>query len=204
MKVFYSRISTSDQNDSRQLDELNGFDYVFSDKCSGSIPLFERPKGKQIKKLIDDGKLKELTIHSIDRLGRDTLSVLEVWKRLTELKIKVVCRNPNFQNLNDDGSVNIFSDLMLSILSVMSDFEKKMIKERQNEGIAKAKLAGKYQGRSVNTKESTQKFLSKPKIQRIVRDLQSDYSIREIADNCDCSFSTIMKVKKILAESQSN
>jgi DNA invertase Pin-like site-specific DNA recombinase len=204
MKVHYTRISTLDQNDCRQLDGVSGFAYVFSDKCSGSIPLFERPKGRQIKKLIDEGKLTELSIHSIDRLGRDTLSVLEVWKYLTELKIKVVCRNPNFQNLNDDGSPNIFSDLMLSILSVMADFEKKMIRERQSEGIAKAKLEGRYRGRSVNTQESVPKFLQKPKIQRIIRDLQSEYSIREIADNCDCSLSTVMKVKKLLAETQLN
>ena len=59
MKVFYSRISSNDgsQNDERQLQDLKSFDYVFSDKCSGSIPIWERPKGSQIKKLIDEGKL---------------------------------------------------------------------------------------------------------------------------------------------------
>ncbi|MDG1276005.1 MAG: recombinase family protein [Algoriphagus sp.] len=201
MKVFYSRVSTLDQNDSRQLNELAGFDYVFSDKCSGLIPLFKRPKGKQVKKLIDEGQLKELTIHSIDRLGRDTISVLEVWRELTQKNIRIVCRNPNFQNLNEDGTVNIFSELMLSILSIMSDFEKKMIKERQKEGIAKAKIEGKYQGRSVNTKESVGKFLTKPKSQRIIRDLRNGLTIREIAENCDCSLSTVMKVKKVF-ESQ--
>lgn len=198
MKVFYSRVSTTEQNDSRQLEELTGFDYVFADKCSGLIPLFERPKGKQIKKLMDEGKLTELTIHSIDRLGRDTISVLEVWKNLTQKNIRIICRNPNFQNLNDDGSPNIFSDLMISILSVMSDFEKKMIKERQTEGIAKAKIEGKYRGRSINTRESLETFLKKPKSQRIARDLKNNLTIREIAENCDCSLSTVMKVKKAL------
>ena len=53
MKVFYSRISSNDgsQNDERQLQNLKEFDYVLSDKCSGTIPLWERPKGSQIKKL---------------------------------------------------------------------------------------------------------------------------------------------------------
>lgn len=198
MKVFYSRVSTVEQNDCRQLQGLSGFAYVLADKCSGLIPLFERPKGKQIKKLMDEGKLTELTIHSIDRLGRDTISVLEVWKTLTQKNIRIICRNPNFQNLNDDGSPNIFSDLMISILSVMSDFEKKMIKERQTEGIAKAKIEGKYQGRSINTKESLEAFLNKPKSQRIARDLKNNLTIREIVDNCDCSISTVMKVKKAL------
>lgn len=197
-KVFYSRVSTEEQNDSRQLENLESFDYVFSDKCSGLIPLFERAKGKQIKKLIEDQQLESLTIHSIDRLGRDTLSVLEIWKFLTFQGIKVICRNPNFQNLNDDGTNNIFSELMLSILSIMGDFEKKMIKERQKEGIARAKLEGKYRGRVVNSKESPDQFLQKPKIKRIIRDINSGYTIRDIAENANCSNSTIFKVKKML------
>ncbi|MCH7410201.1 recombinase family protein [Belliella sp. DSM 111904] len=198
VNVFYSRVSTLDQNDARQLDNLSGFDFVFADKCSGSIPIFDRPKGKQIRKLIDNGQLESLTIHSIDRLGRDTLSVLDVWKQLTEYGIKIICRNPSFQNLNEDGSINIFSDLMLSILSIMGDFEKKLIKERQIEGIEKAKLEGKYTGRVVNSKESVEQFLKKPKIKRIIRDINSGYTVREIAENANCSNTTILKVKKLL------
>lgn len=72
MKVFYSRVSTTDQNISRQMDNLDGFDYVFTDYCSGSIDIWERPKGSQIKKLIDNNQLTHLEVHSIDRLGRNT------------------------------------------------------------------------------------------------------------------------------------
>ncbi len=196
MKVFYSRISTVDQNEVRQMDNLDGFDYVFTDKCSGSIPLFERPKGSQIKKLIDSGKLTHLEIHSIDRLGRDTLSVLQLWKEFTEMGIRIVCRNPNFQNINDDGKTDMFSELMLSILSVMADFEKRMSKERQREGIAKAKLEAKYRGRAVGTTETMDKFLSKPKSKMIIKDLEYGYSTQEIAFRCRCSNSTIDKVRK--------
>lgn len=196
MRVFYSRISTVDQNEARQMEDLDGFDYVFTDKCSGSIPLYERPKGSQIKKLIDTGKLTHLEVHSIDRLGRDTLSVLQLWKELSLKGIRVVCRNPNFQNINDQGKTDMFSELMLSILSIMADFEKKLIKERQREGIAKAKLEAKYSGRRVGTTESIEKFLSKPKAQMIIKDLEYGYSTQEIAYRCRCSFSTIDKVRK--------
>ena len=65
MKLFYSRISHEDQNDERQLKNLKGFDYILSDKCSGSIPLFERPKGSQIKKLIDLMSLVNLLTSSM-------------------------------------------------------------------------------------------------------------------------------------------
>ena len=57
MKVYYSRVSTEEQNAERQLQELNGFDYVFTDTYSGSIEFFDRPKGSQIKNLIDTNNL---------------------------------------------------------------------------------------------------------------------------------------------------
>jgi DNA invertase Pin-like site-specific DNA recombinase len=198
MKVFYSRVSTEEQNDSRQLLNLKEFDYVFTDKCSGSIPLFERPKGSQIKKLIDNGNLSHVEVHSIDRLGRDTISVLQLWKDLTQKGIRLVCRNPNFQNLNDEGKTDMFSELMISILSTMSDFERKMIRERQREGIEKSKIEGKYRGRQVGTKESNEKFLSKPKTRMIIKDLENGYTTQEISFRCRCSFSTIDKVKKLM------
>ena len=48
MRVFYSRVSTTEQNISRQMNELSGFDYVFTNYCSGSIPVYERQKGSHI------------------------------------------------------------------------------------------------------------------------------------------------------------
>lgn len=98
MKVYYSRVSTEEQNEERQLQDIKGFDYVFTDKCSGSIEFFERPKGSQIKELIGGGKLTHLEIHSIDRLGRNTIDVLNIWQELTSLGIRVVCRNSNLRS----------------------------------------------------------------------------------------------------------
>ena len=197
MKVYYSRVSTSQQNDERQLTNLEEFDYVLSDKCSGIIPLWERPQGRQIRKLIDKGELKELHIHSIDRLARNTLILLTIWKELTDLGIRVVCRNPNFQNLTEDGKTDMFSELMISILSTMSDFEKKMIKERQMEGIRLRKEKGLYMGRQIGTKESNEKFLSKPKSKDILKDLGNGYSVREISKMRNCSYSTVYKVRDL-------
>jgi DNA invertase Pin-like site-specific DNA recombinase len=197
MKVYYSRVSTSQQNDERQLTNLEEFDYILSDKCSGTIPLWERPQGRQIRKLIDKGELKELHIHSIDRLARNTLILLTIWKELTDLGIRVVCRNPNFQNLTEDGKTDMFSELMISILSTMSDFEKKMIKELQMEGITHRKEKGLYMGRQIGTKETIEKFLSKPKSKDILKDLGNGYSVREISKMRNCSYSTVYKVRDL-------
>ena len=151
--------------------------------------------------MIDNGQLKQITVHSIDRLGRSTIDVLQVWKDLTELGITIECRNPNLRNLDDTGRPDIFSELMISILSTMSKFEKEMISERQKEGILVARLKGKYKGRTVQSVETKDKFLSKPRIKKVIEYLNSGYSQQEITKIMGCSYSTIQKLKKLLNHS---
>ena len=158
MKVFYSRVSTSEQNDERQLQNLKGFDYILSDKCSGSIPLWERPKGKQIKTLIESNQLAELHVHSIDRLGRSLVNVMQVWSELTQKGITIVCRNPSLRNLTEDGKIDKFSQLMMGILSTMSDFERNLIRERQMERIRIRKERGLNGGRKIGSKINTHRM----------------------------------------------
>ena len=101
MKIFYSRVSSVDgsQNHDRQLVNTDDFDYVITDNFTGNSDLFERPKGKEIKKLLDQGKLTHLEVHSIDRLGRNLLSVLNTWKELTADEINRLPL-PNYQDYN--------------------------------------------------------------------------------------------------------
>lgn len=200
MKVFYSRVSTEEQNSDRQNQNTEEFDYVFTDTYSGNIEFFKRPKGSQIKELIDKGQLKHLEIHSIDRLGRNTLDVLKTWQELTEMGIKVVCRNPNLTNFKEDGSQDEVSEMIISILSTMAKFERKMILQRQKEGIKLAKEKGLYRGRKVGTKESKQKFIQKPSSQKILQYLNKGYKYKEISKILGCSYSTINKVKSLSSE----
>jgi DNA invertase Pin-like site-specific DNA recombinase len=201
-KVFYSRTSTVDQSDQRQLQNLSGFDYVLSDKISGIVPLFERPKGKQIQTLIDANQLGELHIHSIDRLGRSLVDVMRVWTDLTEKGITIVCRNPSLRNLTEDGKVDKFSQLMMGILSTMSDFERSLIKERQLEGIRIFKEKQGYTGRKIGSTVSSEVFLKKPSSIRVKEYLSKGYKIREIASIVKCSPSTVVKVKKLICNTE--
>lgn len=198
MRVFYSRVSTSEQNSDRQLQKLLDFDYVLTDKCSGLIPLFDRPQGSQLRNLIDKGELSHLEIHSIDRLGRDLISTLEVWNELTKRNIVIVCRNPNIRNLDENGKIDTFSELMMSLLSTMSSFERSLIKERQMEGIRIRKEKGLYGGRKIGSVDTDEKFLDKPKSKKIVEYLnKGTYTQDEIRKILGCSLNTISKVKRI-------
>ena len=198
MIVLYTRVSTLDQNPDRQLTNSKEYDYVLTDYCSGSIPLYERPKGSEVKKMIDNGTLTRLVIHDVTRIGRNTLDVLSIWSELTGRGIVIECKNPNIRNINDDGKVDKFSELRLSILSTMSQFEKSLIRERQLEGIKVRKEKGLYGGRRIGTVDSVQSFLKKKRSQDILNYLsKGTYSYDEISKILSVSTTTITKVKKM-------
>ena len=203
MKVFYSRVSANDgtQTPERQLQNLKQFDYLLTDYCSGSIALFERPKGAQIKKLLDNGKLTHLEIHSIDRLGRSTLDVLMVWQELTQRGFTIVCRNPNLRNIDEQGKEDKFSELMMSILSTMASFERNLIRERQMEGIRIRKEKRLYSGRKIGTADTHEQLLNKERSRLIIKYLDNkNLNYEEIAKLVPCSRTTIVKVKKALEQ----
>jgi DNA invertase Pin-like site-specific DNA recombinase len=198
MKILYSRVSTLSQNPERQLINSKDYDYVLTDYCSGSIPLFERPQGSQLKKLIDGGNNVEIHISSIDRLGRDLLSTIQSWNWFTENNVIIECKNPNIRNIDENGNVDKFSELMLSILSTMSQFEKSLIRERQMEGIKIRKEKGLYGGRRIGTKDSVTSFLNKKRSQSVLNLLnKGTYSYNEISKILSVSTTTVTKVKKL-------
>ena len=198
MIVLYTRVSTVEQNPDRQLQDTKQYDYILTDYCSGSIPLYERPKGSEVKKMIDNGTLTRLVIHDVTRIGRNTLDVLSIWSDLTQRGIVIECKNPNIRNINDDGKVDKFSELMLSILSTMSQFEKSLIRERQLEGIKVRKEKGLYGGRRIGTVDSVQSFLKKKRSQDILNYLsKGTYSYDEISKILSVSTTTVTKVKKM-------
>ncbi len=201
MKILYTRVSTQDQNPDRQLKDTKGFDHILVDRCSGVLDLFERPKGSQIKKLIDQGKLTHLEIHSIDRIHRTTIGAIQLWKYFTDKNITLVCRNPNIRNFDVDGNPDKFSETLMSLLAVMSQFEKNLIKERQMAGIRIRQAKGLYMGRRINTKDTPEKHLQKERSIKILDYLKKGtYTAREVAAILNTSTATITKTKKIAIE----
>ncbi len=197
MKLLYSRISSIEQNPERQLVDSKLYDYVLTDYCSGSIPLYDRPQGSQIRKLVEQGKVREIHIHSIDRLGRDLISTLSVWNELTQKGVIIHCKNPNIRNIDENGKIDKFSELMMSILSTMSSFERTLIKERQMEGIKIRKEKGLYGGRVIGSIESPEQLLKKGRSKKILEYINKGYSYDNISKIIPCSKTTIVKVKKV-------
>jgi len=76
ISVLYVRISSIDGKTERQRVNEKEFDRVIEDKCSGTIPIFEREGGRQLKKWIDEGVISSISFWQIDRSGRDLRGIL--------------------------------------------------------------------------------------------------------------------------------
>lgn len=194
MVVKYIRVSSVEQNTDRQLSVEHEKNYI--DKCSGSIAFKDRPEAK---KLLANKDITEVHVHSIDRLGRNTLDIMQTIQKFTEQGINVVSEKEGLQTIIN-GKENPIAKMMIGILGTLAEFELNRIKERQKEGIEKAKAKGRYKGRNKGTKESTEVFLSKESTQRIIKYLKEGESVRRTALLSKTSVSKVQKVKKILNE----
>jgi DNA invertase Pin-like site-specific DNA recombinase len=193
MKAKYIRVSTKEQNTDRQAD-FNGLTYV--DECSGSIPFKDR---LEAKKLLSNKEITEVHVHSIDRLGRSTLNIMQTIQDFTAAGINVVSTKEGLQTLID-GKENPIAKMMIGILGTLAEFELSRIKERQAEGIVKAKEKGSYVGRSIGSKESVEVFLNKESTQSILKHLKNNESVRRAAKLSLTSEGTVKKVKKMLSD----
>lgn len=195
MKAVYIRVSTIEQNTSRQENTIDSAK-VYLDKISGSIPFAERTEGKKLMKDIQDGNIKELYVHSIDRLGRNTIDILTTIKLITSYGCNVISEKEGLRMLID-GKENPVAKMMIGILSTLSEFELSRIKERQMEGIANKKSKGGYVGRAKGTSESKEVFMNKAKTNTILKHINNGESVRRTALLSKCSVSLVQKVIKM-------
>ena len=146
----YARVSSTDQNEDRQLLELSKVgvneDAMYVDKQSGKG--FERPAYENMLTALAGGDL--LYVLSIDRLGRNYEEIQNQWRILTkEIGIDIcVMDMPLLDTRNGKDLMGTFiADLVLQILSFVAQSERENIKKRQAEGIAAAKAKGIKFGR---------------------------------------------------------
>jgi DNA invertase Pin-like site-specific DNA recombinase len=140
--VGYIRVSSIEQNTSRQDIQLQGFtpDIVFTDKASGKD--IERPQLQLALKHLRKGD--KLIVASMDRLARNLVDMKSIVKGLNDRGVAVQFIK---ENMTFTGSEDSLSKLMLNILGSFAEFERELIRERQREGISIAKTKGVYVGR---------------------------------------------------------
>ena len=147
----YVRVSTKDQNEERQIVALreSGIkdECIYLDKESGKD--FNRKQYKKLLRKVKEGDL--IVVKSIDRLGRNYKEILEQWRKITkERNVNIFVLDMPLLDTREtekDLTGTFIADLVLQILSYVSEVERSNIKQRQAEGIALAKLKGVKFGR---------------------------------------------------------
>ena len=142
MLVGYARTSTFDQTagyeaQERELLEL-GCEKIFKEHVS-SVNVSERVNLKEALEFVREGDT--LIVTKLDRLARSVPHLLEIVDALDAKGVSLKILNMDIDTQTPTGR------LMLTILGSIAEFERGIMLERQREGIARAKAAGKYKGR---------------------------------------------------------
>lgn len=138
-RVGYVRVSSADQNTTRQLDGYP-LDRVFTDKLSGKST--DRPQLSAMRDFVRAGDT--VFVHSMDRLARNVDDLRSLVRELTAQDVRVTFVKESLTFSGDDSPM---SALLLTVMGAFAEFERALIRERQAEGIAAAKQRGVYQGR---------------------------------------------------------
>ena len=146
----YVRVSTLHQNEDRQLVAMEEIGIesknIYVDKQSGKD--FNRPMYKKLLRKLKEGDV--LYVKSIDRLGRNYEEIKEQWRILTKNQgVDIVVLDMPILDTRKGKDLlgTLIADLVLTLLSYVSENERKTIKERQLEGIEAAKKRGVKFGR---------------------------------------------------------
>lgn len=151
----YIRVSTKEQNESRQLLALKNHgvspENIYSDRQSGKD--FERPGYKRLIDKIQPGDT--IVIKSIDRLGRNYGEILEQWRLITQkLRCDIAVLDMPLLDTRQsrDLAGTLISDIVLQLLSYVAETEREFIRQRQREGIEAARANGVHLGRVAMTR----------------------------------------------------
>ena len=139
MKIAYVRVSSADQNESRQVEALKQYSIEkwFTEKVSGKD--MEREQLKLMLDFVREGDI--VYVMDFSRLARSTKDLLDIIELLKEKHVALVSLKENLDTTTPTGR------LMLTMIGAINEFERENILERQREGIAIARAQGKYKGR---------------------------------------------------------
>ena len=185
--ALYCRVSTNDQypeNQVRILSDLavkNGAEVVstFIDKGISGVKK-DRDALNQMMSAARSRKFNTLYVLSIDRLSRSVKNLIETVETLNDLGITIVFQRENIDTKSAMGQ------FFLTVLGSLAQFEREIMRERINAGIARAKSQGKKMGRPSKLNDGLRNAVTML--------YQKGVSIRDIAKTCTVGIGTVYKV----------
>ena len=168
--IGYARVSTIGQSLEVQLDKLSahGCEKIYREKLSGTTA--NRPQLKACLDYVRDGDL--LVITKLDRLARSTLDLHRIVHGLNEKGVGFRALDQSFDTTTKEGR------LMFTMLAAVAQFENELRKERQLEGIEKAKRNGvKFGRREKLSPEQVIEMAARRESGVLIKDLMSEYGL---------------------------
>ena len=203
--VCYVRKSSDDQNWERQLFNLKevaeqktwNVIRTFCESISGTTKANSRREFNEMLKYIESKGIKLIMVSEVSRLGRRVTDILNTIESLHEKGVALYIQQFNMLSY-ENGKDNPTVKLLCQMMAIGAEMENTLRKDRQTEGIAVAKLQGKYQGRKEGAIANKEKYFKKYKSVVDLLD-KSELSIRRIATITGHSINTVRRIKQLVA-----
>ncbi len=182
----YARVSTLSQDTDNQIREIEvaGFyvepHRIITETISGSMAIAQRPEFSRLLDKMEHGDV--LIVTKLDRLGRDAMDVASTVAKLDERGIRVHCLALGGVDLTSSAG-----KLTMGVINAVAQFERDLLIERTQSGLARAKATGKTLGRP--------KALSDEEHQTARELIAQGQSIAAIARQLKTSRQTIMRIR---------
>ena len=186
----YVRVSKTEQQPENQIKEIEAAGFVIephriiTETISGSMPTARR---KGFTRLLDKIENKDvLVVTKLDRLGRDAIDVSITVAKLEKMGIRVHCLALGGIDLTSSAG-----KMTMGVINAVAQFERDLLIERTQSGLARAKSQGKTLGRP--------KVLSELQIKQALHQLGQGKTIAAIARHFTISRQTIMRIRDTIA-----
>jgi len=187
-RVFaYCRVSTGDQNTENQVQEITnaGFSLTpqrtITETVSGSVTAIERKGFGRLLNKLESGDV--LVVTKLDRLGRNAMDVRATVETLTGLGVRVICLALGGVDLTSSAG-----KMTMQVVNAMAEFERDLLIERTQAGLARAISQGKRLGRPSS--------LSKSKAQQVQSRLAAGEAVAALAREFGTSRQSIMRIRQ--------
>ena len=200
--VIYARVSSEGdrQNTDRQVVDLQAYAAavglevvrIFTEKASGAQD--DRPVLAECLDWCCSGNADVLLLSEISRLGRTVKIIVDAVDRLTKAGVCIHFQDMNVDTLLPSGEENTYATMLVTMLGLGAQMERKLIMGRLNSGRKHAMENGVVMGRkpgSVKTREQKE-----AEYKDVIKLLKKGTSIRNTAKLCGVSPKTVQNIKK--------
>lgn len=212
--IIYARVSTAAQNTDRQVSDLqayaqrNDFEVlqIFTEQISGAKRNDER---EVLKSAIDYAQRNQCTIlfNELSRLGRNVWEVQENVKVCVDSQTDVYFLKEKLHLFNDDGELNPFANIMISVLGTCANLEREAIRFRMKSGYDHYRATGGKVGRKTGYRKTIEDY--KKDQPNLIKDLQAKfagkvkgeyYSVRALAEKHGVCPSKVQAISSMLKD----